>query len=209
MNATKQALAAWAGMTGSALFVAVFVLEDFFRPDFDWLRTPVSEHALATYGGIRIASFVVVGLLFLAFARGMAEAFREGISSKVGPLFLAILGVCILASGPFVTDPAPTAAFSSQASWHGTVHGLLGAIAFTLMPVSCFVFYRRFRTDRNWWTFANWTLAACIVTSLAIVLLKVAQLGLAGGFVGFFQRIVLVAFFGWTFAFATVLSSRA
>jgi hypothetical protein len=51
MNATRQSLAALAGMTGSALFVAVFVLEDFFRPDFDWLRTPVSEQALATYVG--------------------------------------------------------------------------------------------------------------------------------------------------------------
>jgi hypothetical protein len=40
MNATKQALAAWAGMIGSALFVAVFALEDFLRPDFNWLRTP-------------------------------------------------------------------------------------------------------------------------------------------------------------------------
>jgi hypothetical protein len=48
MNATRQALAAWAGMIGSAIFVAVFVLEDFLRPDFNWLRTPVSEHALAT-----------------------------------------------------------------------------------------------------------------------------------------------------------------
>jgi hypothetical protein len=209
MNATRQALAAWAGMIGSAIFVAVFVLEDVFRPDFDWLRTPVSEHALGTRGGIQIASFVVVGLLFLAFARGVAEEFRGGSFSKLGPAFLAILGVCILASGPFVTDPALTAAFSSQASWHGTVHGLLGAMAFTLMPVSCFVFYRRFRADRNWRAFANWTLATCIVISLAIVLLKVAQLGLVGGFVGFFQRIALVAFFGWMFAFATALRSRA
>ena len=149
-----------------------------------------------------------MGFLYLAFARGVAEEIREGKSSKLGPLFLTILGVCILASGPFVTDPAPIAAFSSQSTLHGTVHCVLGAIGFTLMPLSCFVFYRRFRTDPNWRAFASWTLVACIVIVLAIVLLKVAQLGLMSGLLGLFQRIVLVAYFGWTFAFAAGLHSQ-
>jgi hypothetical protein len=30
-------------------------------------------------------------------------------------------------------------------SVHGTVHGIFGALVFSLMPVSCFVFLRRFR----------------------------------------------------------------
>lgn|SRR5262245_5362385 len=55
---------------------------------------------------------------------------------------------------------------------------------------------------------ATWTLAACIVIVFAITLLKVAQLGPLRGFVGFFQRIVLVTYFGWTFAFAANLRRR-
>jgi len=204
----KQQLTSWAGMIGSALFVAVFALQDILCPGFNWLSTAVSEHALGSYGWIQIANFIVVGLLLLVFARGVAEEFREGTASRLEPLFLTILGFCILLSGPFVTDPAPAPIFSSRATWHGAAHGALGAIVFTLMPLSCFVFYRRFRSSQVWQAFAGWTLAVCIIIVLAIVLLKVAQLGVMGGLLGLFQRIVLVAYFGWTFAFAMKLRSH-
>jgi len=204
----KQQLTAWAGMIGSALFVVAFALQDILCPGFNWLSTAVSEHALGSYGRIQIANFIVVGLLFLVFARGVAEEFREGTASRLEPMFLTILGFCILLSGPFVTDLAPVAMFSSQATWHGTAHGVLGAIGFTLMPLSCFVIYRRFRRNQVWQTFAGWTLAVCIIIVLAIVLLKVAQLGVMGGLLGLFQRIVLVAYFGWTFAFAMKLRTH-
>src|SRR6266540_1628149 len=150
----KQQLTSWAGVIGSALFIAVFALQDIFCPGFNWLSTAVSEHALGSYGWIQIANFIVVGLLFLVFARGVAEEFREGTASRLKPLFLTILGFCILLSGPFVTDPAPAPLFSSRATWHGTAHGVMG------------------------------------------------------GLLGLFQRIVLIAYFGWTFAFAMKLRSH-
>jgi hypothetical protein len=205
MKRTTQKLAACAGMIGSLLFVSVFVLEDLLDPHFDWLGTSVSEHALGDQGWIQVASFILVGLLFLAFSRGVAGQFREGTSSKVGPWFLRIIGVCIVASGLFVTDPAPITAFSRQSTWHGTVHAVVGAIAFTLMPLSCFAFYRRFRADLAWRTFGSWTLVACITIVLAIVLLKGAQLGLMSPLLGLFQRTLLVSYFGWIFAFAASL----
>jgi len=59
-----------------------------------------------------------------------------------------------------------------------------------------------------WQAFAGWTIAVCIIIVLAIVLLKVAQLGVMSGLLGLFQRIVLVAYFGWTFAFAMKLRSH-
>jgi Protein of unknown function (DUF998) len=200
-----QQLAPLAGMTGSALFVAVFILEDLLRPDFNWLSTAASEHSIGPYGWIQIATFVVTGLLFLAFARGAAREFRDGNGATLGPRFLVILGWCILLSGPFVADPAPLTMFSREATWHGTVHGIVGAIGFTFMPLSCFVFYRRFRKNPHWRPLASWTLAACIVIILAIALLKVAQLEPLRGLIGLFQRMVLVTYFGWTFAFAARL----
>jgi hypothetical membrane protein len=200
-------LGSWAGIIGSALFIAVFVLQDFLRPDYNWRSTAVSEHSIGPHGWIQIATFIVVGLLFLVFARGVAVAFQEGTASKFGPLLLAIIGVCILGSGPFVTDPAPVTIFSSRTAWHATVHRVLGAIGFTLMPVSCFIFFRRFRKHPKWKPLAGWTLAACIIIVLGIVLLKIGQLHLISGLDGVFQRIVLVAFFGWVFAFAVALGS--
>jgi hypothetical membrane protein len=197
---------AWAGAIASALFVGVFVLEDLLSPDFSWLSTAVSEHSLAPYGWIQISTFVVTGLLLLAFASGVAREFGRG-GSTLGARFLAILGWCILLSGPFVADPAaPVAVYSSEATWHGIAHAILGAIAFTLMPAICFVFYRRFRKDQQWRSMANWTLAACVVIVCAIALLKIAQLGPLHHLAGLFQRIALVTFFGWTFAVAAGLA---
>jgi Protein of unknown function (DUF998) len=135
------------GATASVLFVGVFVLEDLLSPGFNWLSTAASEHSIGPHGWIQISTFVVTGLLLLAFASGVAREFgRDG--SMLGPRSLAILGWCILLSGPFVAHPAPVAVYSREATWHGIVHGILGAVAFTLMPASCFVFYRRFRKDR-------------------------------------------------------------
>jgi hypothetical protein len=123
---------AWAGAIASALFVGVFVLEDLLSPDFSWLSTAVSEHSLAPYGWIQIFTFVVTGLLLLAFASGVAREFgRDG--STLGARFLAILGWCILLSGPFVADPAAPVYFS-EATWHGIAHAILGAIALAEWP---------------------------------------------------------------------------
>jgi len=203
----KVRQAAWAGAAASVLFVSVFVLEDVLSPRFNWLATAVSEHSFGPHGWIQISTFVVTGLLLLEFERGVARQFgRDGV--KLGPRFLAILGWCILLSGPFVADPAPVAVYSREATWHGIVHGILGAIAFTLMPASCFVFYRRFQKDAQWRPLATWTLAACVVIVAAIVLLKIAQVGPLHGLAGLFQRMILVTFFGWTFAFGARLGRR-
>jgi hypothetical protein len=48
MNEFRQRLAVWSGMIGSLLFVAVFVVEDVFSPDFNWLSTEMSVKAIAS-----------------------------------------------------------------------------------------------------------------------------------------------------------------
>ncbi len=65
------------------------------------------------------------------------------------------IGVSLIASGPFVTDPSP---MFGQTSPLGVVHGIFGAMVFTFAPLSCFVFYRRFRSDLAWRRLAGWTL---------------------------------------------------
>ena len=82
------------------------------------------------------------------------------------------------------------------------MHSIVGAIAFTLMPLSCFVFYRRFRSQPAWSSFARWSLTVCFIIIFGIVLLKLAQLGVMHGLLGLFQRLLLVAYFCWIFALA-------
>jgi hypothetical protein len=50
--------------------------------------------------------------------------------------------------------------------------GIFGALVFSLSPISCFVFWRRFRQDPNWQHLKGWTLAAGIITTAAVILLS-------------------------------------
>jgi len=51
----------------------------------------VSELSLGPRGWIQIVNFVVFGLLFLFFARGVAAEFRQGKASKAGLYFSLLL----------------------------------------------------------------------------------------------------------------------
>ena len=48
MNEFRRRGAVWSGMIGSLLFVAVFVVEDVFSPDSNWLSTEMSVKAIAS-----------------------------------------------------------------------------------------------------------------------------------------------------------------
>ena len=198
----RQRLLVWFGMAGSLLFLAVFIGEDMFSADFNWLSTAVSEHSRTPHGWIQITTFVVVGVMFVIFSGGITGELGQIPGSRAGPLMILITGVCLILSGPFVTDPGGVVMSSSGATWHGVVHGIVGAIAFTLMPLSCFVFYRCSRSQPAWSSFARWSLTVCFFIIFGIALLKLAQLGVMRGLLGLFQRLLLVAYFGWIFVLA-------
>jgi uncharacterized protein DUF998 len=203
--------AGWAGMTGSALFVAVFMIEGWLRPGYNWLSTFISELSIGPRGWIQIVNFIILGILFLVFTWGVAAEFREGKASKWGPILLAIIGFSFLVSGPLVTDVAFTP--RDQMSLHGTLHGIFGALVFSLSPVSCFVFWRRFRQDPNWQHLQGWTLAAGIITTVAVVLLSAStkqpiQPNAFSPWNGLIQRAVIIPYLIWIFTFAFTLRKR-
>lgn len=96
-----------------------------------------------------------------------------------------------------------------QVSVHGIIHGIFGAVVFSLAPVTCFVFHRRMRTDPALQALAPWTLAAGILLVVGIVLLKVSQL--PGGlfpYKGLVQRAVLLVFMTWLLALGATVRTR-
>jgi uncharacterized protein DUF998 len=202
----RRELGAWAGMIGSALFVAIFTVEGLLRPGYDARSMFVSALSLGSRGWIQIVNFLVTGALFLLFAWGVAAEFREGKASKAGPIILAIIGLCLFFSGPFVMDPASTP--RTEWSGHGITHQLLGAVVFTLAPVSTFVFLRRFRADTKWQPLQWWTLAVGIITVAAVVVLRVgpaqppAPPTPFNAWSGLIQRALLVPYMAWIFTFA-------
>lgn len=207
----RRVLAGWAGVIGSALFVAVFTVEGWLRPGYDWRSTFISELSIGPRGWIQILNFIILGTLFLVFTWGVAAEFREGKASKAGPLLLAIIGFSFLVSGPLVTDLARTP--RDQMSLHGILHGIFGALVFSLSPISCFVFWRRFREDPNWKHLQGWTLTAGIITTAAVVLLSAATKttvipNALTPWNGLIQRMVIVPYLIWIFTFAFTLRTQ-
>lgn len=144
-------------------------------------------------------------MLLLLFARGVRAEFPGGKASKAGPILLALVAIGLFFSGPFVMDPMYTPA--DQMTWHGIVHGLLGAMVFTLGPITCLVFWRRFRSDLEWQPLQWWTLAAAIILIAAIVLVRIASPPPPASnalvpWAGLIQRVLVGTLMLWVFSFA-------
>lgn len=208
MSASQRQLALWAGLLGPLLFVGVFLLEGWLRPGYNPLDTYVSALSLGPRGWIQIANFLVFGALLLVFAWLVAAEFQSGKASRGGPILLAIIGIGYFASGPFVMDPMGTPL--SAATVHGTLHGILGGIVFLLMPITCFVFLRRFRADPRWHSLQGWTLVLGTICALVDILftfttkLPALQTIFVDWF-GLIQRGVIIPFMLWVFIFALAL----
>ncbi len=205
LKQNRLKISIWAGMVGPVLFVTVFTLEGWFRPGYSSLGMYVSELSLGPRGWIQIVNFIIFGLLFLIFTLAVSQEFKDGKASKAGPILLTIIAFCFLISGPFVTDPGTI--FTYQMSWHGILHGIFGAIVFSLAPVSCFIFYRRFREDTKWQRLSKWTITACIIIVIAVILMKIGQIppSIINANVGLIQRIALITYLSWIFTLALAL----
>jgi len=206
----RRRLGALAGIVGPPLFVAVFVVEGWLRPGYDSRSMYLSELALGPRGLIVNVVAVVYGGLLLLFARGVAAEFPHGSASRWGPLLLRITGFTLIGLGLFVMDPLPTPL--AQLSAHAWLHALFGTVQSYAVPISCFVFLKRFREERQWRALAPWTLTAGVLTAALVVILKtiVYSIRLApgnalGAWGGLIQRLALLIWISWQFAVAVRL----
>lgn len=201
----QRRLAAWAGIIGPVYFVAIFTIEGWLRPGYEPLKMYVSALSLGSRGWIQMANFIILGLLLLVFTLGVVAEFRDGKASRGGPILLGIVGLLFVISGPLVMDPTGTPL--DQVTIHGTIHGLAGGIIFILMPISCFVFLRRFRLDPKWQVLRWPTLVLGIIVAAAVVLLTITSKlpevqNVFKDWLGLIQRTIIVPYMLWLFLFA-------
>ena len=193
-------IAPLAGMLGTALFTLSFTVNGFLRGDYDPVQNYISELAIGSTGWIQSASFLFLGAAIIIFALGVKAAFPDGRASRSAPVIFLIIGACYILSGLFVTDPHSM--FDNQQTAHGIIHGIAGAVVFSLSAASCFVLWRRFRADEKWKSLSAVSLAAGIAMAVLIVLMKIGQLqtGLLHDFAGLVQRCCLITSYAWIFA---------
>lgn len=194
------------GVVAGPLFVAAFLVEGALRPAYNPLRHPVSSLAIGDTGWAQTATFLVTGLLVLAFAGGLwLRGDRPGPAVLVGLVGVGLVGAGLFTCDPINgyppgTPPAPVRTVS------GSLHDAFSTLVFLGVPLACLVAARR-SARAGGRGFAGYAAAtACAF----VVLFVLAAAGFAQNPVflpigGLMQRLCLVV----GFAAVTVMAVRA
>jgi hypothetical membrane protein len=194
------------GAIGPLLFIIVLLIEGATRPGYSAWHNYGSSLSLSDQGWMQIANFLVCGLLTLGFAIGLRQVLRTGRGSVWGPLLLGIFSMALIVAGLFVADPSlgypPGTHGGGPQTLHGTIHGLAGLVTFSSLAIASFVMARRFAGDPDW---KGWALYS-IVTGAVVIVFFIASTTvsaldesgvLSGSPTGLFQRIAIIAGWGW------------
>ena len=194
------------GALAGPLFTAAWLAQGALRVDYDPRRFAISSLSIGELGWVQIGSFMVTGLLVLAFALQLRREFSGLPGSVWGPRLIGSVGVGLIGAGIFVTDPLNgyppgTPLIPAERTVHGILHDLFGVPFFLGLPVGTFVFGRLFasRREPGWAWYSRLSgigmLAAFFVARLGFRLLP-SYPDLAANF-GLLQRITVTVGFAW------------
>jgi hypothetical protein len=201
-----------AGVVAAPMFVGAFTWIGATRSGYDWHRHAVSSLACGNRGWTQRANFIVTGLLYCAAAQGLGRASRRVVLPTAVPIFVGGVGVGLIGSVMFVTDPvggfppdvaseaAPVRPGSSETvpSRAGTLHNLSALPIFVGIPVAGLASAIAASRDRDY-QWAAYSAGSSVAMAGSFMLFAAAIGGnknLAGTG-GVFQRISIAVGFGW------------
>ena len=194
------------GLIAGPFYIVVGLIQALTRPGFDIMRHDLSLLANGDLGWIQITNLVLSGLLVIAGAVGMRKALQGGRGRTWGPILLGIYGLGLIGAGFFTADPAfgfppGTPAAAHTMSWHGLLHFICGGVGFLALIAACFVFARRFASQRQrgW---ATYSLATGVIFFAAFAGIAMGS-GQSWSVIGFWIGVVLA--WAWISAMAVKL----
>ncbi len=208
------------GVLTGPLFVVAFTAIGARRPGYDWHQHTVSSLGDGDRGWQQRANFILTGVLYSCAARGLSRCPRRTVYPGAVPALVAAVGVGLIGSGVFVTDPmggfppvtrgddgSDDAALAAAApTREGTLHNVCAIPIFAGIPVaglaSAVVAARR--RDFSWATYSAGSslLMVCSFVLMGRAFGGVPRFARKGGL---FQRISIASGFGRL----TALSLRA
>ena len=206
INRMQTTLFLICGAIAGPFFTISWFVQGLTRADYDPMRYPISSLSIAEFGWIQITTFIITGLLFLAFGIELRQILRQPSGSVWGPVLIMLLGIGLVGAGIFVTDPLNgyppgTPILPTERTAHGILHDIFGIPVFLGLPINCFVFawYFARQGERGWAWYSRLSglgmFAVFFVARLGFRLLP-AYPDLAANF-GLLQRITLIIGFAW------------
>jgi hypothetical protein len=177
---------------GCMLVVLTVAQYDFLRslgwhplaaPTTDW----PSGLALGPYGAYMTGTFIVCGLLLMAFAEGLRRALGCNWAGRSGALLLVLAGAAMIAlSAP--TDPTFG---GGPATTPGRIHDLaFAALGLTYWPALLILAWG-FRRDPQWQAYAPFTVLVSALVGPAFLLKGLLFYGLLLGVIVWCEAVAL------------------
>lgn len=198
-NSRRSRGARWlmlAGIVGPILFVVVFTIAGFLRPDYSPLRQSISTLGVGPNAWLGNLDAVIFALLLLAFAIGFFLEMHQVIGKGVRVVCLVLF---ILSSvGIF------NAAIFPAASGTVGLHWTIGFLPAFLAPMVVY-----FVVGWGWWRVSGWhryswyslatALGIIVLTALSFVLLAPRRStgGPSSPIGGLIERILVLVTFAW------------
>ncbi len=200
-----RSLAALSGTIGPVLFLVVLLVEGAVRPAYRPLHDTISELSLGPRGWIQTANFVVFGILFIVFARGLEASLDNSRAARFGGALLSLIGLGVLGCGLFRAEPWPPSSMSPT----GLLHLVCAMVlVFGLLPVATAVMMRAFVADGRWRSIGpvtgltSFVTLALLVGGLALMSPPGQPPRIGNEYAGLIQRIDVAVFLAWQVAVA-------
>jgi hypothetical protein len=187
-------------IVGIADFLLILGALHFLRPDVNPVLEPISTYGSGAYGFLFTAADIGSGLAALALAFGLYQDIAPRGRSYVGLFLLGLYGVSELLAGIFPID------VGGEATTVGTIHNIVGNIAFFAFPIGVILLSLGMGKDERWLSFRRPALAVSIAVVLTVVLTIV---GSNIGLFGVTQRLANVTAMLWMLVVALQLRSVA
>ncbi len=208
------------GALAGPLFAIAFTVIGANRAGYDWQRLPVSALAIGRHGWLQRMNFVVAGVLYSYAAGGLRRSPKRRIGPRAVPALVAGVGVGLIGSGMFVTDPvggfppgAPDGASLDDGrsgtltpTLAGRLHNLCAVPIFAGIPVAAIASAATALRNRDYrWAGYSAATALAMIGSFLMFGSAFSEGSRLVDKGGIFQRLSIASGCGWL----TALSLRA
>ncbi len=184
------------GLLAGPAFIVGWVAGGLAQPDeYSFLDHAMSDLGAETAGSPWLFNQIganLAGVLLLVFAIGLWRSLGRHRSARIGSVLVAVVGIASFFDGVFRLDcrQMDAGCDASDASWHGTAHGISSTFTFLAFALAPFVLARALKLSPRWHDLWRPTLAFAIGTIATLVV---------GGFIGeeFGTRVGTTVWFAW------------
>ena len=184
------------GIAAPILFALAVIVFGFLRENYSHMSQPISD--LGEIGSPNMAgqnvSFILTGLLILAFSFGLYRSTGPGKRVKVGSLLVTVIGLGAAGVGAFPNDSSCPSPGCNSLAANG--HAVAAFMVFPLIPFAILLFARGLGGDTAWRPYRTYSLVTAIVL-FALLVLFTAFESTVEPWRGAIQRLYLACWLQW------------